>query len=237
MRVKQHYSSSAGNLYEIISVSGSKLLIEAGVKWKKILKALEYDLSNIEGCLISHGGHQDHSVAIKDVLRAGIPVYASDSSFEAHGLLNDRRTYPVSNKHLIRLDSFEIFCFDVNHDVPTLGFIVREKATREFLLFCTDTAYITQRFNYPFSIIMLECAYNKEYLQHRVDTKTINEELATRLLTSHMEEKETLRYLQDFCNLSKCKEIHLLHQSADNINKKRIKKTFQEKLFIEVKTI
>ncbi len=55
MIFRQHYSGSSGNLYEIVANSGARLLIEAGVTWKKLQKALDYNLSNIEACLISHG--------------------------------------------------------------------------------------------------------------------------------------------------------------------------------------
>ena len=41
MRFLQHHSGSAGNLYECISSSGQRLIIDSGVTWAKIEKALK----------------------------------------------------------------------------------------------------------------------------------------------------------------------------------------------------
>jgi len=54
MKFIQHYSGSSGNLYEVVSNNGKRLLIEAGVVWAKVQKALRYDLKSISGCLLSH---------------------------------------------------------------------------------------------------------------------------------------------------------------------------------------
>jgi len=46
-------SSSRGNGYVLESNTGS-LMIECGIQFKQTQKALEFDLSDIKGCLISH---------------------------------------------------------------------------------------------------------------------------------------------------------------------------------------
>ena len=146
-----------------------------------------------------------------------------------------RRLKITENNTLLRLKSFEVFCFSTNHDCKgSLGFIVREKETNEFLLFATDTSHITQQFKHPFSIIALECSYDKDILQERVDSGDINETLAKRLLSSHMEKNVTMRYLAEFCDLSKCREIHLLHMSRDNIDIEKTKRDFEKCFFVEV---
>ncbi|MDO8302889.1 MAG: MBL fold metallo-hydrolase, partial [Sedimentisphaerales bacterium] len=75
MQAKQHYSSSAGNLYEITAANGKRLIIDPGVKWPKIQKALGYNLPGIEAAFVSHC-HKDHAAAVKDAIKAGIDVYA-----------------------------------------------------------------------------------------------------------------------------------------------------------------
>lgn len=221
-------------MYMVTANSGKRLMVECGVTWAKLQKALGYDFNGIVGCLVTHE-HQDHSKAIKDVRQSGIEVYASVGTFEAVGITG-RRVNAVSDKTLLRLGDFQIYCFDVNHDAAEpLGFIIR--ADNEFLLFATDTSYITQQFKYPFSIIAIECSYDKDILQHRVDTKDIKESLAERLLTSHMEKSNTMRYLAEFCDLSKCRELHLLHMSGDNLDKTRTKKDFENRFFIETRLV
>lgn len=235
MTFDQLYSSSTGNLYMVTASNGKRLMIDPGVTWSKLQKALNYDLSGIVGCLLSHE-HLDHSRAVKDVMKAGIDVFASAGTFGTQWI-SGRRTKIIKDKDVIEFGAdFRVRAFATNHDAAEpLGFVVR--TPDEYLLFASDTSHITQRFKIPFSIIAIECSYNKEYLAKKVDLKEVNETFAKRLLTSHMEEKEAMRYLAEFCDLSKCKEIHLLHMSADTINKERVKKEFESKLFIETKVI
>ena len=88
-----------------------------------------------------------------------------------------------------------------------------------------------------FSIIALECSYDPYLLADRVRNGTINETLAKRLLDSHMSKDETKRYLANCCNLSKCKEIHLLHMSGDNIIKANARREFKDLFMIETRTV
>ena len=70
MKLKVLASGSKGNCYILESPTGS-LLIEAGIHWKEILKGLDYDISKVVACLISHE-HKDHSKAVIEVMSAGI---------------------------------------------------------------------------------------------------------------------------------------------------------------------
>ena len=234
MKFEQKFSGSSGNLYTLESSTGQRLMIDPGVTWTKILKALNYDLKGIVGCVGSHL-HQDHLKAAKDVMRAGINLYASVETLESIGESNHRaKVLKVGEWQTI--GDFEVMSFDVNHDCPgAVGFII--KSGDESMLFMTDSSHLDYTFETKFDIVVLECSYDREYLEKRVREGTINKAVATRLLTSHMEEKETLRTLQNFINLEKCHEIHLIHCSADNLNKERIRKEFEDELFIKVITI
>lgn len=235
MKFEQLYSSSRGNLYILSAASGKRLMIECGVSWSDMQKALNYNLSGIVGCLLTHS-HADHSKAVKDVMRAGIDVYASAGTINALGIADNRRARQIANKTLVRFNGsgLQVIAFDVNHDAAEpLGFLIKDND--EFMLFATDTSHIQQRWDFPFSIIALECSYDKDILQKRVDTLDINETLAKRLLTSHLEKQNTMRYIADFCNLSKCSELHLLHLSGDNIDKAQTKIDFEKRFFIGTK--
>ena len=58
-RLKIVGSSSSGNAY-ILDCGSEQLILELGVSWKEILKALNFDLSKVRACLVTHS-HQDHS--------------------------------------------------------------------------------------------------------------------------------------------------------------------------------
>lgn len=236
MKFEQILSSSKANLYMVTASNGKRLMLECGATWAKIQKALNYDLSNIEACLVTHC-HLDHCKAIREVMQAGINVYASGGTIEALGLRGERRaiTIPVIEPRVLG-KTFTITSWPANHDAVEPFYFVID-CDGEYIIFAPDTSHIKQRFNIPFSIIAIECSFDLTILQKNVDSGDINEIVAKRLLTSHMEKLNTLRYLSQFCNLYKCREIHLLHMSGGNIDKEKTRKEFQDKLFIEVKII
>ena len=237
MQFRQLHSGSEGNLYEIIAANGKRLLIDPGVTWAKVLKALNYDLSGIVGCLASHV-HADHCKSIRDVMTFGINVYASKKTFASQNLLQHRKTRVVADKTLIRMEEFQVLCFATNHDCEgSLGFVVRESATNEYLLFATDTSHITQRFPFKFSIVAVECSYDEVWLRDKVAAGEIDERLAERLLTSHMSKANCMAYLNDYVDRSKLRELHLIHMSGTNIDRQRTAAEFKNEFFVEVKTI
>ena len=239
MRFKQHYSGSAGNLYEVTARNGKRLLIDPGVSIKMIKKALKFDLTNIEGCLVSHE-HKDHCKALRDIKYAGINCYGLRST-----LLNtlgymDRRAIEIRYFETVKLDTFHIMPFKTNHDVDSCGFVIR--AGGEYLLFATDTSHLEYELKVngeriPFSIICIECSYDMEILEKNVEEEKINEALASRLLLSHMEKAQTMKYIKEWCDLSKCYEINLLHLSGLNIDKSKIVAEFEREFMITTKIV
>jgi phosphoribosyl 1,2-cyclic phosphodiesterase len=231
MKFVQHYSGSSGNLYEVVADNGKRLLLDPGVSWVKVQKALNYDLSNIIGCLISHE-HKDHCGAIRVIISAGVYVHTSKGTISALRLPQERRIKTISCLKASKIDNFDIYAFNLHHDAKEpLGYVIG--CDGEYLLFAPDTSHISQRFNIPFSIIAIECSYDKAILEARVKSEDINEELAKRLLTSHQEKQVAMNYIEKFCNLSKCREIHLLHMSGDNIDKEAARKEFEQKFFVK----
>ncbi|MHC4324091.1 MAG: MBL fold metallo-hydrolase [Planctomycetota bacterium] len=233
MRFNSYFSSSKANLYEVIASSGKRLLIECGCTWKQLLKAIDHDLSNIAGCIISHS-HNDHSKAIEDVMDNGIDVYSSEDTFNAieESLHLHRRARVIRALERFYVGSeFIVMPFAVEHDVPCMGFVVH--ADHESLLFITDTMMIKQRFGCAFNIIAICCSYDGETIRDLVEAEKINETYAKRLISSHMEKNTTKSYIKDCCNLDKCTEIHLLHMSGSNIDKEKVRAELEKEFFIK----
>ena len=88
MDIKVLSSGSRGNAY-LVSDGVTPILLECGIPIKRIREGLGFKLGEVAGCLISHE-HQDHSKAIRDVLRMGVYVYTSPGTIEALGLDNHR---------------------------------------------------------------------------------------------------------------------------------------------------
>jgi len=72
---QSHASGSSANLYTV-SDGKSKLMIECGRPWRKLQKALDFQVSSVAGALLTHR-HGDHSKSAKDVMKAGIDIYMS----------------------------------------------------------------------------------------------------------------------------------------------------------------
>lgn len=244
MEFRQIYSGSSGNMYVVTANNKARLLLDPGVTWGKIQKAIDYNLRGIEGILASHA-HKDHFIQPKKLLEQSFNIYASKETFEANDLLGHRKCHVIEDCHRFKVgDTFEVFPFSLQHDCDgTMGFIVHDntwcpgKPVDENLLFVPETYCIKQKFGLAFTIIAIECNYDRNILETRFNTGDINESLAKRLLTSHQEKQVAMDYIAKFCDLSKCAEIHLLHCSKDNLDIKLAKKQFEEKFFIKVITV
>lgn len=233
MIFKQHASSSQGNLYEIQS-QGRRLMVESGLAWKLTQAYLNFDLSNIDGWLVSHE-HADHSKCSIEVVKAGINLYASEGTLEAIKLNGHRNTQILTSEVITHFGEWSVYPFKAKHDCeePQCFVIINGG---EQILFAVDIYNIKQKFTNKFNIIAIECSYDKDILSERVKSGEANETYAKRLLTSHMEKQACFKYLKK-CDLSNCREIHLLHMSKANINKEETVKELEKEFMIKVVAI
>lgn len=242
MKFKQYYSGSTGNLYVLTLSTGKQIIIDPGVPFAKIQKALKFDFSNIICALCTHE-HKDHSKAVPDLLKAGIPVFSTEGTLNALGCADHRNANFIAPGFSLYFGDYSFAAFTVEHDaVNPVGFIVREDKEitsyhkkQDYFLFATDTSLIRVMFRHGFRIIALECSYDKDILEKNVEEGKVEESLAKRLLDSHMEVNTLLSYLKK-CNLVHCKELHLLHCSAVNLDIKKIRKKIREDYFLTVIT-
>ena len=75
-------SGSTGNAYLLDDGAGHKLLLECGVPFQKLLQALNFNLIQLSGCLLTHE-HKDHSKAVDDLLKHSVRVYTSKGTARA----------------------------------------------------------------------------------------------------------------------------------------------------------
>lgn len=225
-------SSSKGNSYIVKGKEGS-LLLEAGIPFKLLKNKLDYDLSDIKACLITHE-HQDHAKSIKDIAKAGIDVYASKGTFKASDSTG-HRFISVTDKEQFSIAGFNIMPFKTEHDCnEPLGFLIYEKSTGEKLLFATDTYYIKYRFA-GLDHIAVECNYSEEVLERNIELGFISAELAQRVRRSHFGLENVIEFLKAN-DISKLENLYLLHLSDGNsdinVFEREIKKVYQGNLII-----
>ena len=217
MKLITHYSGSSGNLYQLKSGDAS-LLIEAGVTVKRIKHALDFCLSSVQGCLVSHA-HLDHSCGVKDVMRAGIDCYMTQETADALGL-DGHRLHIVEPMQQFKVGSWTAIPFQAHHDCPgAVGYLVSDGV--EKLLFATDTFYVHYRFH-GLNIVAVECNYSPETI-----SPDCSPARKKRLYSSHMSLENCIRLLKAN-DLSKVKEIHLIHMSRDNSDPAAFQKAVQQ---------
>ena len=217
MKLKVLGSGSAGNCY-LLQNEKETLIIEAGLPYKTILKGLNFNLSNVVGCLVSHE-HLDHSKAIKDIARNGIDVYSSEGTLVRSETMNHRGKV-IKSEEQFKVGGFTILPFQTEHDAAEpLGFLISHKDTGK-ILFATDTYYIQYKFN-GLKHLLIECNYSKEILERNIEGG-LNSSLVKRLLKSHFSLENVKEFLRA-TDLSKCEDITLIHLSYGNSNSKEFK--------------
>lgn len=230
MNLKVLGSSSKGNCY-ILETPTGKLLLECGVIYKEIQKGLDFDLSKVHGCLITHE-HQDHSKSIKEVSMSGIDCYMSMGTTNAFETIKNHRLMPVIPGMQFDIYDFKILPFDTEHDCnQPLGYLIQYMPTKEKLLFITDSYYCKYKFK-GLSYIMIECNYIKDTLDANIESGYINGSMKPRLLQSHF----SLEHVKEFLkanDLTECRKIVLLHLSDVNSSAARMIKEINELTGIE----
>jgi phosphoribosyl 1,2-cyclic phosphodiesterase len=209
-------SSSNGNCY-YISDGSSHLLIECGIRIDKIAKAIPVNLTELNGCLISHE-HKDHSLSASKLLRY-CHIFASKGTLEELSIDNYKyKQHEITYNEPLKIGTFTIIGFNVQHDAKEpFGFLIYSEILKEKLLFATDTYYIKPRFA-KLNYIMIECNYAKDI----IDSNNMNTTVKNRLYSSHFELSNVKEFLKAN-DLSQVKAIYLMHLSDGNSDEIRFK--------------
>ena len=220
MKLKTIGTGSTGNAY-ILSNGDEALLIECGVNIKEIKKALDFDLSKVVGCLVSHE-HKDHCKSIEDVMKLGINVYSGPGTLHACELITQTRAKPLKSKQTVKIGNFKVLAFDVKHDAAEpLGFLIEHPDCGK-VLFLTDTYYCEYTFK-GLNNIIIEANYSKEIIDRKFGSDSGKEFLRNRILRSHF----SLANCKDMLSandLTQVNNIVLIHLSDSNSNEKQFQK-------------
>ena len=190
-------SGSTGNTY-VLESSTEALVIEAGVKFMEVKKALGFQVRKIAGVVITHK-HGDHAGYAKEYEAAGIPVF---------------KPYQMENlRQNIKYGGFKIQSWEAVHNVPCCGYLIDHNDFGR-LLYATDTEYVKYRFK-GITHFLIEANYSQEY----VDPDKAN---YRHILTGHQELQTAIGCIK--ANQSDAtKRIILCHLSADNASPEAFK--------------
>lgn len=230
MNIQTIGSGSSGNCY-FLSDGNTSILLEAGIKFEKVQKALNFKTRQIKGVFVTHE-HGDHIKYVKDYLKHGLNVYMTPGTKAALGI-EHHRLFTLEYREVTHIGTLRIMSFDTQHDVAEpCGYLIQSDIGSK-LLFATDTYYIRYTFS-GITHMLLEVNHDYDYMMERVESGALHKALANRIMKSHLNLENAIKYLQS-SDLSQLKEIHLIHISKDNGMKNRFKDEIQKVTGVPVK--
>lgn len=189
MIVKTIGSGSSGNGYALIS-GEDILLLECGVPAKEMLKAIDYQTSMVNGCILSHI-HGDHAGYIKQYIQYGIMVYTSDEVETDVETVMGEKTIGLQRMKRQQLGTFSVIPFRVPHgETECDGWLIDTPDGR--ILFITDAEYCPYDFSkMHINYGLIECNYAEDYIRIEDSDPKYNH-----VLTGHMELETCKRLIQ-----------------------------------------
>lgn len=217
-------SGSHGNCY-ILECGNEQLLIELGISWKDILRGLNFDLSRIVCCLVSHR-HGDHLnvSAITNAIKCGLSVFSN---------ADVNSTYPqvkVLKKGIkMRVGGFKVQAIPLVHSVECYGYIIEHEECGK-IIFCTDTNQIPYRFKgVQHYLVEANNEFDEmiENLCDNIQSRSHNND--------HMELSDTIEFLKENYSVD-MQSVTLIHLSQTNIDaEKAVQRVKDELGFANVK--
>lgn len=215
LQIKAIASGSSGNAYLLDDGAGYHLLLECGIPFRKLMQALKFNIDMLSGCLVTHE-HKDHSKAIEDVLRYGVPVYCSWGTADACKVAGHHNLHVVEVKKPVVLPGFSVLPLRAEHDAAApLLYLIRGRGF--LLLFATDTYYIRYKMPAGITHVMIECNYDMDRLNENIHGGEIDPVRKHRILRSHMNLDTLKGFIKanDFRSLQRIFLIHLSRENSD----------------------
>lgn len=208
-------SSSQGNCY-ILENKNEALIIEAGVRFIEVKKALGFDIRKVSGCLITHQ-HNDHAKYIKAMVESGFPTLALEEVWTAKGVTGSR-AYCIERGKGYRFGRFKVLPFDACHDVPCVGYLIDHPETGR-IMFLTDSCMCEYVFP-GLNQVMIECNYSDAKLVEAINAGRTLPSQRERLMASHMELNTCKGFLcaNDLTNVANIVLLHLSDNNSDEKN-------------------
>ena len=205
MKIKCLGSGSSGNCYLLLSDTET-LILDCGLPIMEIKKGLNFDLSKVHGCVVTHT-HVDHSKSVKDFENMGIPVY---------------KPYEIKEPILLNgwsgiVQSFDLTDKDGNwthtnadgSECPCYGFLIKHPELGR-MLYITDTELVKWKFK-DIDHILISCNYQSKYVTDEEQAKRKH------VLRGHMELQTVIGFIKANAT-DRLKTVTLCHLSDRNAN-------------------
>lgn len=224
MELKIINSNSNGNAY-ILENDREALLIECGVSFSQIKKAIDFNLNKVVGCILTHE-HGDHAKSAGDVMAAGINVYATQGTHNGLQMASSHRAVVTFSGDEFKVGGFKIKAFEIEHDcAEPVGYLI-DHADTGLILFLTDSFY--SKWTFPgLNQVIIECNYAMDIIKQRISDGLNPKFLGDRVIKSHMN-LDTCKETLAANDLSQVNNIVLIHLSDGNSDERRFKQEIEQ---------
>jgi phosphoribosyl 1,2-cyclic phosphodiesterase len=220
MNLKVVNTGSKGNCYILTDSNGKSLIIECGVKYTEIKKALGFKTDNIEACIVSHY-HFDHSMCIKELVENGIRVFGPAETFIKRGISSSfSNVEPITAGSHNRAGAFQFIPFDLYHDCQIFGYFIYHPEMGQ-VIFATDTSKIPYIFK-DVKTFIVEANYCEGIVAKYELEKPDKTYVTKRVKNTHLSVQKCIQFLLSN-DLSKTENIILIHLSDGNSHEVRFK--------------
>lgn len=209
MKILCFGSGSSGNCSALVNDKGKILIVDAGIEYMKVLKGLDYRISDVVGVLVTHE-HTDHAKYVQKWLDNGVKVYMPKCMTDMY----DRGKYfvkAVTENKPFELGDFRVIGFSVPHDETyCLGYLIFADEHR--ILWLTDLEYCPFVFKgQKLDTIVCEANYDMQYVDKSVPNWK-------HILKGHMSIGQTVELIQAN-QTDSLRTVLLAHLSPNNSNK------------------
>lgn len=216
-------SSSAGCAYVLSGTGLPPVLLDAGVSVSTLRARCGFPLSDLGGCLVTHA-HQDHCKCAAQLMKIGVPVYATEPTLRDCGIEGSPFAVALKIGAVTDVAGWKVVAVPAEHDADgTVGFHVDGAGGR--LVYLTDTAFSRLKFR-GVTHWAVEANFDKEILRDKLKNGNMNAGRYVRTHQTHMSIDRTIRLLQAN-DLSKAREVWLLHLSDENSDEAKFKDLVQ----------
>lgn len=193
-------TGSRGNCYLLSNSNNEIIILDCGIKFTDLLKAIKGRVGNIVGCICTHS-HQDHKLCLDDIKRSGIPTIYFTS---------------ISQKLPLNLGSYTIYPIAVKHNVVNHAFVIKNKIDKKTITYATDLSFLPKIKNVD--VWILEANYDEQILNKRINLLGDDIEHITMGSKNHLSVQQVHEYFNNEI-IKKPEKVLLVHQSKEYINK------------------
>lgn len=206
--------NSYGNSY-ILETKNECLVLDAGVHFKEVKIALDFNITKIKGVLVTHH-HKDHDGYSKEYEKSGIPVYRP---FENSKITFRNTKFSVKPIPLKDKDGNWVHSNSDGTECPIYGFYITHPEIGT-LVYATDCEVIKYKFS-EVNHFLIETNYDMETLEDDGEMKN------NHVFNGHHSLQACCKFLEN--NKSdKLRNVVLCHLSSENGNSSHFKSKVKE---------